>query len=384
MGSVGCRLSGYVKDRSRPSEYMADDSLDLEEIQRKAEIVAEATGRKVEDVVIDLLDDGEANFSAGSDSKDMFDVAQEKAEKVKALIITLMPIIALLGAGGLEGFGIVDVTGWGEDSVWDEDPYDYPEPVRYGCTDPMADNYDETAEQDDGSCWYEPECEWDWQWVDHSWVDQDNKSLTVEMEFSDVEGCDDAMNGHFEIILIDENDHEIDWGEHPDTFYNNYYLEHEFTELDPHTYQVEVNYIDNSGSHWTSPHTPVFNIPQEEPTNETGGETEVDCTPYLYDGSVAFDNGTNQLVAIYDVDTDCEEIEIQVYLDVGKYNQNRTNLTYVGWNETLHNILGQQGNYDMLRFDNVTNGTYLARVTVYYDGEQAFYYERDVEVIRDE
>ena len=363
---------------------MPDDSLDLEEIQRKAEIVADATGRKVEDVVVDLLDDGEANFSAGSDSKDMFDVAQEKAEKVKALIITLMPIIALLGAGGLEGFGIVDVTGWGEDSVWDEDaPQDephYPPVVVWGCTDPAAENFNNMAIQDDGSCWYEDECEWDWQWSDTSHVNQSEKTISVEMEFHDIETCDDEMHGYFEIILVDENDQEINHEHRPEPFQNHFWVQHEFTDLNPHTYQVEVSYYEDSGSHWTSPHTPVFNIPQDEPEEEE----EVDCAPYLYDGTVIYDNASNEIEAQYDIDTDCDEIQIIVYLDVGKYSNNRTNLTYAGWSEANHTIVGQQGNVDSVNFNNVTNGTYLARVTVYYDGEQQFYYERDVEVIRDE
>ncbi len=36
----------------------------------ETQAIAEATGRKMEDIIADLLDDGILNFSAGSDSKD--------------------------------------------------------------------------------------------------------------------------------------------------------------------------------------------------------------------------------------------------------------------------------------------------------------------------
>ena len=233
---------------------MPDDSIDLEMLER-AEIVAEATGRKVEDVIVDLLDDGEANFSAGGDSKDILDVAQEKAEKLKTLLITLMPIIALLGAGGLEGFGIVDVTGWGEDSVWDED---YPEP--------------------------EPEPE-------------------VEQE-----------------------------PEPPE--------------------EVEENV-----------------------TAEDEPEPEPDCAPYLWDSNVSvYGNGTIRV--IMDVDTDCESIEVNAYLDVSH------NETYLGYGaEYNFTIVGQEAEpYLYLYFNTSHSGNHTLWISVYYNSEQDIGFERIVEV----
>jgi len=130
---------------------------DLTALAEKATVIAEGTGRDEEDVLADLLDDGVANMSAGSDisDKDFLDKAQEQAEKFKKLLITLIPIIALLLSIGAEGFGIVNITQWGEESIWDDEPIGDP-PIRWGCMNNTAVNYDETATKDDNSCEYPP------------------------------------------------------------------------------------------------------------------------------------------------------------------------------------------------------------------------------------
>ncbi len=130
---------------------------DLTTLAEKATVIAEATGRDEEDVLADLLDDGIANMSAGSDSddKDFLDRAQEQAEKFKRLLITLIPIIALLLSIGAEGIGLVNVTQWGDESMWDDEQIGDP-PIRWGCMNNTALNYDATATQDDGTCQYPP------------------------------------------------------------------------------------------------------------------------------------------------------------------------------------------------------------------------------------
>jgi len=93
-----------------------DESFEFEDVEEAlliADDLATITGRKKTDVIADLLDDGKLNLSAGSDSeikKDILDIAQEKAEKFKTLLTTLIPIIVLLGAIGAEGMGILDLT----------------------------------------------------------------------------------------------------------------------------------------------------------------------------------------------------------------------------------------------------------------------------------
>ncbi len=148
-----------------PTEDVEDiDIEDVEEALLRADELATITGRKKTDIVADLLDDGKLNLSAGSDAevkKDILDIAQEKAEKFKTLITTLIPVLALLLGVGAEGLGVLDITGWGSESMWedDDDPHKPPNAIYWGCTDYNADNYDPMATQDDGSCYFEPPCD---------------------------------------------------------------------------------------------------------------------------------------------------------------------------------------------------------------------------------
>ena len=138
---------------------MPEDTLDVEHITdlaEKAEVIAEATNRRAEDVLADLLDDGQANMSAGIDAQrpDFLDKAQEQAEKLKSLLTTLIPIILMLGGVAAEGLGVLDLTSWGEESMWDEDPNN--PNIYWGCMNQDATNYDEDANEDDDSCEYPP------------------------------------------------------------------------------------------------------------------------------------------------------------------------------------------------------------------------------------
>ncbi len=127
---------------------------DLTALAEKAKVIAEATGRCEEDVLADLLDDGKANLTAGGDAieKDFLDKAQEQAEKFKALLTTLIPIIVLLGAIGAEGIGLLDLTQWGDESMFDDDPT-----ITWGCMDDKALNHNDEVNEDDGSCEYDHE-----------------------------------------------------------------------------------------------------------------------------------------------------------------------------------------------------------------------------------
>ena len=106
---------------------MPEETLDVEaitDLAEKAQVIAEATNRLQADVLADLLDDGQANMSAGADAatQDFLDKAQEQAEKLKGLLTTLIPIILLLGGVGAEGLGVLDLTDWGSNSMWEDDP----------------------------------------------------------------------------------------------------------------------------------------------------------------------------------------------------------------------------------------------------------------------
>ena len=126
-----------------------------------AKEIAELTGRTTKEVIADILDDGVLNNSI-QENTSAIDKATETAQKLQKLLTAIIPILVLLAGSGLELGGIIDLTPAGEgddDWAW-EDDYEYPEPVRYGCTDYDALNYDEYAEEDDGTCEYdEPEPE---------------------------------------------------------------------------------------------------------------------------------------------------------------------------------------------------------------------------------
>ena len=105
---------------------------DVEDALKRANEYAKLMGRTKKNIVADLLDDGQLNFSAGSDSKSVLDRATDQAKKLQGLLTTLVPIIALLLSIGAEGFGIVDLTGW--DFIGDEDKDNDGAPVYiYGC-----------------------------------------------------------------------------------------------------------------------------------------------------------------------------------------------------------------------------------------------------------
>ena len=155
------------------------DEVDMDELTERAKVLAEATGRTVEDVMADLLDDGILNESNrekdepkdlitqlkeaaalittvqeinkevsenkvlnGGENKtdvkiettlegDIVDraiaSAQRKADDLKKLIATLVPVFLLLTGGSLEAFGVIDVLGSDGDDGGDDDIY-----IEYG------------------------------------------------------------------------------------------------------------------------------------------------------------------------------------------------------------------------------------------------------------
>ena len=66
----------------------------------ETQAIADATGRKMEDIIADLLDDGILNFSAGSDAKPQDDLSREDD-------LTKLPGIGAVGKDRLNFAGIV-------------------------------------------------------------------------------------------------------------------------------------------------------------------------------------------------------------------------------------------------------------------------------------
>ena len=73
--------------------------------------------------------------------------------------MTLTPLLLLITGGSLEAIGIIDLTGDNDDYDGDGVPDEY---EIWGCTSWDAENYDPMATHDDGSCYWEPDCEPMW------------------------------------------------------------------------------------------------------------------------------------------------------------------------------------------------------------------------------
>lgn len=260
---------------------------DVEDALRRADELAELTGRSKADVIADLLDDGQLNQSAGADSepqKDILDIAQEKAEKLKTLLITIAPILALLSGIGLEGLGVLDVTGWGEDSVWDGSEGNPNDPTMnayyWGCTDYQASNFDSMANQDDGSCFYDstppddhsdPNCMPDWSWSGTYTEVVDNRIVT-NGNFQDTQGCEKGGIGNFYIELL-QNGEVISsdmWQDEPFDMY--WYNTKSFDNLDAGTYQIEWR-MEMDGNGWTDGQSESFEITNPCNSLEAGEAT---------------------------------------------------------------------------------------------------------------
>ncbi len=219
---------------------MSSDEIEFEDVEdalRRAEELAELTGREKKDIIADLLDDGVLNKSAGEDAeekKDFLDKAQEQAEKLKTLLTTLIPIFALLMGIGAEGLGVLDLTDWGSESIWEDDNQNSIE----GC-DPFW-NYDE-----------------------YGYLDDNN--LEVRFTFQDYNNCGiEHYGGHFIITLFESGD------EKEQVFINNIdfidysSIEHTFMDLEggDYHYRVEFHVVeceDGSCEHGDEYYLPTSN-----------------------------------------------------------------------------------------------------------------------------
>ena len=138
---------------------------DIQASLENADEIAKLTGRSKGDIIADLLDDGKLNNSnAIKENTSAIDRATEMAGKTHKLLTALIPILILLSTSGLELTGIIDLTPVGDEEdeegwIWEDNEHE----TYWGCTDWDAENYDEYATDDDGSCEYEPdepeECE---------------------------------------------------------------------------------------------------------------------------------------------------------------------------------------------------------------------------------
>ena len=353
---------------------------DLTQLAEKATTIAEATGREEEDVLADLLDDGIANMSAGSDitDKDFLDIAQEQAEKFKRLLITLIPIFALLISIGAEGIGVVNITSWGEESMWEENP------DNWGCMDDTALNYDEDATHDgpeDESCEYKEEesCIPSWLYGDES--HSEGQDIFIVFTFYDDHDCQIEIEGHFIIDLYSNGSKSDDAFVNVGHFTDSVDVTYDFTDLDAGTYITEISLHEVScetgtcqhADEWTIEQNPSFSIEEEEVqgcTDDTA--TNYDTTATVDDGSCEYPPPRCE-ITLYDIllETNNSSAYIQYDLDCGgDDNAEGFNVSVQFWNTIanttdtvnysigFHYIQGDVGDVQELYLHNITSNTY--------------------------
>ena len=349
-----------------------------------AKEIAELTGRSTKDVIADILDDGVLNNSI-QENTSAIDKATVTAEKLQKLITAVIPILVLIAGSGLELGGVIDLTpaGDGDDEwAWQDNGHYYPEPVRYGCIDSNAENYDEYAEEDDGTCNYHE---------DEKLLDIQNHELSLvgdnelKVEFGlEVDGdfcCDDIeiaweieVNGFYDDGLRRVTLHSYDEEGYID-------LEQYWSDMGEGNYhaRIEVKWMNDIWDEETTngiviEEEPVQGCTDDSATNyneeaeEDDGSCEYPepepCEPEYYDYYVSYtDNNNTTLQFTYDVDISCneeQEVTIQFLAYVNgsghgeapyNYTVDTYNTTYQDWDSrTVYLSNFENGTYDIYAY----------------------------------
>ena len=348
---------------------------DIEEALSNAEEIAELTGRDKKDVIADLLDDGKLNNSnAIKENTSAIDKATETAEKVHKLLVTLIPILLLVATSGLELGGIINLTPAGKDEPFWEDEVENHE-IYWGCTDYNAENYDEWANEDDGSCNYHE---------DEKLLDIQNHELSLvgdnelKVEFGlVVEGdfcCDDIeiaweieVNGFYDDGLRRVTLHSYD-----ENGYIN--LEQYWSDMEEGNYhaRIEVQWMNDM---WDEETTNGIIIENEEPVkgctdeNATNYNSEAEeddgsctypepCEPEYYDYYLTYSDNNTSMVFTYDVDLPCDETQ-EVELQFLIYTVNSTTgEAPVNYSIDKWNVYNADAEYRSMTLSNFSTGYY--------------------------
>jgi hypothetical protein len=387
---------------------MASD--DLDDLVEKAKVLAEATGRDEADVLADLMDDGVLNDSHREPEKsdlvtqlkeaaelintvqainqevsenkvlngngnstnveidttlegDIVDRAiesvQRKAENIKKILILISPLFLILGGGSLEMFGITNIVG--DDENIYEDEY-------WGCMDYGADNYDEYATYDDGTCYYEPEEVWGCtndaaDNYDPYATDDDGSCDPIE---ETIWGCTDTEADNYNMEATDD-DGTCEYP--PDPIYG-------CTDSEANNYQSEAEEDDGSCEYDPEP---IYGCMNETANNyddtateddgscefdEPENNCEVEITNH-YRGHVAEDEEQDAiLIAFRVVPTDCDNEVIEIDIDMHPPGED-DEVDYTHFVE----VNGSEPTDVSHTFDNVASGVWVPRITAAIDDE---------------
>ena len=304
---------------------------DLDDLTEKAKVLSEATGRDVEDVLEDLLDDGKLNRSNQEGAKDLvsqlkeaaelittvqgiskeistntvlnggdnktelkvdttlegdivdraIESVQRKADNLKKLLASLIPFFLLLTGGSLEAFGVIDIMGDESDADYDDEYW----VEVLGCTAPDAENFMPDATVDDGSCYWNdnngggggpPPVNCQWSWNDYSFLDNEDH-LVVRANFGD-DSCPHEMEGRFTVELHKDGYYQTEHSWDNIKFKHNYEINFIFSDLEEGVYRNHFSFETYDGSNWN------WDSPE---THEV--MAEVECSAFLQNQNAFLD-----------------------------------------------------------------------------------------------
>lgn len=340
---------------------MGEDSSDDIDLMERARILSDATGRDVADVLADLADDGILNDSNKSGGKDLIAELQDaarligavqeinkaasensvlnggenktevtvettlegdivdraisnltmKAENLKKLALIVAPVLLLITGGTMNGLGVFDGS---EDAP--DDPYEYHDDGYGGCTSWDAENYDEYASWDDGTCWWDdsgqnPPCDSEWGWQD-SYNQFDDPSIRATGIFRDFNQCQRSTDndGSFKVTLNRDGEYygEYSWS---NKFNQRWEADWLFQDLPEGEYDVEWDaWLDGSHWHWNvDSHIVIESESCTPDLKDDGARAE-----YIEDSS----NAIRVIIEVNNNNPDCPtevEVMVSVYLN---------------------------------------------------------------------
>ncbi len=410
-----------------------DGDIDLE-LDEKAQVIAEATGRTKESVLQDLLDDGIVNLSNesqpslvtqlkeaaelittvqavslqvsentvlnGGENKtdvkvettlegDIVDRAiasvERKAQNLKKIVVIVAPIMLLLTGGvGLDFFLDDDNS----DGVGDDEFLEYG-----GCLNPDALNYNPEADYDDGSCDFEnsgggggpPDCDSDWRWDAVTIQDFDangegfNNDLRIQMTFNDWNKCNQHMEGYFAIEIWDETRGSV-WDEYQinNNFHDQYTIDDHHYDMAAGDYVVAVEYHFD-GSYWSGP-SALVSIESEPIRGCTDSSaTNYDDQATEDDGSCEYSPECDAFIDNFQVSPDGDEVDVTFYIgqsEVSECDNFNIGVALIPVNDNDANEQNYQhgisgsSNYFSHTFVNVAEGDWQVEVILVSNGEE--------------
>ena len=404
-----------------------------DELIERAEIIADATGRSVSDVLADLDDDGILNESNrnekdlitqlkeaaelistvqkinnevsentvlnGGDNRtevmvettlegDIVDRAIEsvhrKVQNIKKIAIIIIPVFLLLTGGTMSSMGLFS-SDESPPEIHDEYSNDYG-----GCLNYDAQNYDPMASWDDGSCYWddepkpqpepEPEsCVGDLSAVSAKAEIYEGNSIEAHMRIALHNQCDTEVelmisfyyeNGYQ--FSLEADDLPTYWIYGSET---NLIIRHDsFTNLGDGNYSLETRFIPIGQSEECCIQTDTVWV-NTEPEPEPEPEPQCNGTAFFYNVAETWFNETNETVSLqvsWDADWSCDETK-QIEVDIFLKDSNGTSIYY---GMPKYNITGELGDNKFVHIENLTKPTTGLRLCmmIYWQYEDSYYW----------